>query len=265
MIETAQRIGFRALVWGLYIFLLAPLICVILVSFNAEAIQSFPPAELSLRWYWFALNVDSFVRGAGLSFLVALVATAIAAPISVAAAVAIWRSTWRGKVALEALFLSPIVVPGIVIGISLLVALAAIDVREAPIRLLCGHVLIVMPYIVRTTFASLARLDPSLEEAAETLGSSRWQAFFHVTLPLIRPGIVAGVIFGFILSFDDVNVSLFLVDARTVTLPIAIMSYLQYSFDPSVAAISSMLILITLLLAVVLEWSFGLKRLLAGQ
>jgi putative spermidine/putrescine transport system permease protein len=265
MIETAQHIAFRTLVWALYIFLLAPLVCVVLVSFNAEAIQSFPPAALTLHWYWFALNVDSFVRGTSASFLLALAATFVAAPIAIAAAVALWRSPWRGKVALEALFLSPIVVPGIVIGISLLVALAAVDVREAPIRLLCGHTLIVLPYIIRTTLASLARLDPSLEEAAETLGASRRQAFFHVTLPLIRPGVVAGVIFGFILSFDDVNVSLFLVDARTVTLPIAIMSYLQYSFDPSVAAISSMLILITLLLAIVLEWSFGLKRLLAGQ
>jgi putative spermidine/putrescine transport system permease protein len=265
MSEILQRAGFRALVWALYAFLLAPLVCVVIVSFNREPIQSFPPTGLTLHWYAFALQVESFVRGSTTSFLVALGSTLIATPIAVAAAVGLWRGTWRGKAALEAFFLSPIVVPGLVIGISLLVALAAIDVREAPVRLLAGHVLIVMPYVIRTTLASLSRLDQSLEEAAETLGASRWQAFLHVILPLIRPGVVAGMIFGFILSFDDVNVSLFLVDARTTTLPIAIMSYLQYSFDPSVAAISSMLIFVTILLAIVLEWTFGLKRLFAGQ
>jgi putative spermidine/putrescine transport system permease protein len=145
------------------------------------------------------------------------------------------------------------------------VALAAIEVRQAPVRLMVGHVLIVLPYVVRTTLASLSQLDSSLQEAAETLGATPRQTFFQVILPLIRPGVVAGMIFGFILSFDDVNVSLFLVDTRTATLPISVMSYLQYSFDPSVAAISSMLIALIFGLTLLLERWFGLKRLFAGQ
>jgi putative spermidine/putrescine transport system permease protein len=104
-----------------------------------------------------------------------------------------------------------------------------------------------------------------LIEAAETLGASRFGAFREIVLPLIRPGIVAGMLFGFILSFDDVSVSLFLVDARTVTLPIAIMSYLQYSFDPSVAAISSMLIGLTFVVIVAIERRMGMKQLFTGQ
>jgi putative spermidine/putrescine transport system permease protein len=137
--------------------------------------------------------------------------------------------------------------------------------RLAPVRLFVGHVLIVMPYVIRTTLASLAQIDPALKEAAETLGASYRQVLLKIILPLIRPGIVAGMIFGFILSFDDVNVSLFLVDARTTTLPISVMSYLQYSFDPSVAAISSLLIAATFIITIVLERSFGLKRLFAGN
>lgn len=265
MIDVAQRYLFNASVWALYAFLLAPLVCVVVVSFNYEPIQSFPPTSWSLRWYAFALQNSGFVNGTIVSAALALCATLVATPLGVMAAIGLWKSQWRGKPLLEALFLSPIIVPGLVTGISLLVALAAIDVRQAPIRLLIGHVLIVMPYVVRTTLASLSQLDPALQQAAETLGASSRKAFFLIVLPLIRPGVIAGMVFGFILSFDDVNVSLFLVDARTVTLPIAIMSYLQYSFDPSVAAISTMLIALTFTATVILERWFGLKRLFAGQ
>jgi putative spermidine/putrescine transport system permease protein len=265
MMQRLYDGAFRALTWALYAFMLAPLVCVVLVSFNPDAVQSFPPRGLSLRWYWHALQQPSFVDGASASAILALCATAIATPAGVAAAWALSRARWRGKAALEMLLLAPLVVPGLVTGIALLVALAAIDVREAPLRLLIGHVLIVLPYVVRTTLASLARLDPSLTEAAATLGASRFGAFREIVLPLIRPGIVAGMLFGFILSFDDVSVSLFLVDARTVTLPIAIMSYLQYSFDPSVAAISSMLIGLTFVVVVALERRMGMKQLFTGQ
>jgi putative spermidine/putrescine transport system permease protein len=256
--------GFDALAWALYAFMLAPLVCVVLVSFNADAVQSFPPRALSLHWYWHALNEPSFVNGAIISAVLALCATALATPAGIAAALALHRSRWRGKAAIELLLLAPLVVPGLVIGIALLVMLAGMDVREAPLRLLIGHVLIVLPYVVRTTLASLARLDPALTEAAETLGASRLAAFLQVILPLIRPGVVAGMLFGFILSFDDVSVSLFLVDARTVTLPLAIMSYLQYNFDPSIAAISSMLIGLTVVVVLVVERRLGMKQLFTG-
>lgn len=264
MIARLYSGAFRGLVWALYAFMLAPLVCVVLVSFNADAVQSFPPRALSLHWYWHALRQPSFVDGAVASAALAFCATMIATPAGVAAAWALSRSRWRGKAALEMLLLAPLVVPALVIGIALLIALAAIDVREAPLRLLVGHVLIVLPYVVRTTLASLARLDPSLIEAAETLGASRIVAFREVVLPLIRPGIVAGMLLGFILSFDDVSLSLFLVDARTVTLPIAVMSYLQYSFDPSVAAISAMLIGLTFVVVVVIERRMGMKQLFTG-
>ncbi|WP_431281485.1 ABC transporter permease [Humitalea sp. 24SJ18S-53] len=259
-----RRLAWRCAILSIYIFLLAPLVCVVIVSFNAEAVQTFPPKSWSFRWYAHALTVDSFRSGTWLSLLLAVSAALVATPIGVAAAFGLHRSNWRGKAALESLFLAPLIVPGIVIGISLLIALAAMDVRDAPVRLLMAHVIAILPYSIRTVLASLSRLDPLLEEAAETLGASGFSAFWYVILPLIRPGIVAGLVFGLILSFDDVSVSLFLVDARTTTLPIAIMSYLEYSFDPSVAAISSMLIAATLGIAVLLERGFGLKRLLAG-
>ena len=120
--------------------------------------------------------------------------------------------------------------------------------------------LITFPFSVRTILASMARLDATLEEAAETLGASPVQVFWRVTLPLIRPGIAAGAIFSFVMSFDNIPVSIFLVGGQTTTIPIAIISYLEYNFDPSIASVSSILIVASLSLALLLERVFGLRR-----
>lgn len=265
MTAALQRYSFRVLIWAIYVFLLAPLVCVLVVSFNAEPVQSFPPTSWSLKWYAFAFSSETFMHAAMVSIVLATTATIIATPLGVLAAIGLWRGNWRGKAALEAIFVAPIIVPGLVTGLSLLVSLSAAGMRDAPARLVLAHVLIVLPYVIRSTLASLLQLNRSLFEAAETLGATATQTFNQIILPLIRPGVVAGMIFGFILSFDDVNVSLFLVSARTVTLPISIMSYLQYSFDPSVAAISSTFMLLTFATTIVLERWFGLKRLFTGS
>ncbi|HEV7918388.1 MAG TPA: ABC transporter permease [Solirubrobacterales bacterium] len=264
MTATLTRVAYQGSVVAIYVFLLAPLVFVIAVSINGGAVPSFPPTDPSLRWYWSALTQQSFVDGMVTSAWLALASTAVATPIGIAAALGIYRGRFRGKEILESLFLAPLIVPGIVIGIALLAAFVAVDLRDAPLRLLAAHVVLVLPYSIRTVLASLARIDLSLEEAAMTLGATRWSAFRLVILPLMRPGIVAGMVFAAILSFDDIAVALFLVDAKSTTLPVAILSYLQYSFDPSIAALSSMLIIGTLTIAVVLERVFGLKSLLGG-
>jgi putative spermidine/putrescine transport system permease protein len=264
MIEAIQKRAFWAWSAFLYIFIITPLICVILASFNQESVQTVPPLQWSVRWYEEALRNQNFVRGALTSLLVATIATVVATPIGVLGAFGLWKSRSRYKAALDAFFALPIVVPGLVTGISLLIVLTAADVAVGNVKLICGHVLIVLPYVIRTTLASLAQFNPSLWEAAETLGASPPQVLWRIVLPIVRPGIVAGMVFGFILSFDDVNISLFLVDARTITLPISIMSYLQFSFDPSVAAISTILIGVTFVGTLLLERLFGLKRLFEG-
>jgi putative spermidine/putrescine transport system permease protein len=264
MIAAIQRQAFWAWSAFLYIFIMMPLVCVVIASFNYESVQSVAPSQWSLRWYGEALGNPNFVRGILTSLLVATVATIIATPIGVLGAFGLWKSKSRYKAALDAFFALPIIVPGLVTGISLLIVLTAADQATGNVKLICGHVLIVLPYVIRTTLASLSQFNPSLWEAAETLGASPPQVLWKIVLPIIRPGIVAGMIFGFILSFDDVNISLFLVDARTITLPISIMSYLQFNFDPSVAAISTLLIGITFTSTLLLERLFGLKRLFAG-
>lgn len=251
---------FLVLIAAIYVFLLLPLLVVVTVSFSDGSVATFPPSSLSLRWYARALTLDLFVNGLVNSVALGAVAAVASTALGTAAALALARSRLPAAEAVQAFFLSPLVVPGVVVGIALLATCAAVGLRDAPTRLAIAHVVVCVPYSVRTVLASLARLDVSLEEAALTLGADPWRTFWGVTLPMIRPGIAAGAIFAFVISFDNVPVSVFLADARTTTLPLAIISYLEYNFDPSVAAISSVMIFFALGTAVALDRLFGLRR-----
>ena len=183
---------------------------------------------------------------------------------ALAAAYGLVRGRFRGRDAIQTLLLAPLVVPSLVIGLAILLAFSGMGVRAVGARLVGAHVLITFPYMVRTILASLARLDPAVEEAARTLGASALRCFVLVTLPLVRPGVVAGMLFAFIVSFDNVSLSLFLTNARTNTLPIAILNYVEYNFDPSVAAISTMLVAFSLGAALLVERLVGLRRVVGG-
>jgi putative spermidine/putrescine transport system permease protein len=245
-------------------FVLAPIAVVVIASFSDGAIPQFPPRIWSLRWYAHALDEAAFTDAAWNSAWLAVVATLIATPLALAAAFAIMRGRFPGRQALQAFFLAPLFVPAIVISLALLVAMARLGIRDVSLRLVGAHVLVTFPYLVRTIMASLARFDQSLEEAARTLGAHPLRGFMLVTLPLIRPGVIAGMLFALIVSFDNVSVSLFLTSARSNTLPLAILNYVEYNFDPSVAAISTMLVVVSLTAAVLMERAVGLRRVVGG-
>jgi len=255
-----MRVLFPGVIFTIYAFIAAPLIVVIVVSFNSGNVASLPIEGFSLRWYANALETRAFVRALGTSLWLAITATMIAMPIALAAAVAIAQGDFRGRAAMETFFMTPLLVPGLVIGIALLVSFSALQVRDAPLRLLAGHVLIALPYCIRTILASLTRMDRALIEGAQTLGADDFTAFRLITLPLAAPGIIAGTSFAFLQSFGDVPISLFLIDARNATLPITIMSYLEYSVDPTVAAMSSMITIASFAVALVIERLVGLRR-----
>lgn len=245
-------------------FILAPIVVVVAVSLTDSPIPEFPPRGLTLRWYAHALSEDVFTTSALNSLWLATLATAIATPLALAAAYGLVRGRFRGRDAIQTLLLAPLVVPSLVIGLAILLAFSGMGVRDVGARLVGAHVLITFPYMVRTILASLARLDPAVEEAARTLGASALRCFVLVTLPLVRPGVVAGMLFAFIVSFDNVSLSLFLTNARTNTLPIAILNYVEYNFDPSVAAISTMLVAFSLGAALLVERLVGLRRVVGG-
>jgi putative spermidine/putrescine transport system permease protein len=248
-----------------FAFLLVPLLVTTLMAFDSRSyFGPLPPPSLSLRWFKKFFTEDYVLIGLRVSLLLAVLATAIATAVGVSAAVAIDGRAFPGKRAVLALFLSPLVVPPVVIGFSLLLFLSRLGVFDGFARLLCGHVIITVPYTIRASLASLTGRDRSLTEAALNLGATERQAFRTITLPLIRTGIITGMVFAFAVSLDDVAVSTFLTDPTTYTLPVALVSNMRATFDLTIAAAAVLLMGTTAILIIVLERTVGFDRLI-GQ
>ncbi|MCB9945379.1 MAG: ABC transporter permease [Geminicoccaceae bacterium] len=227
-----------------FIFILLPLIFVTWLSFYAQEIPSYPPEGYSLQWYGAIVGNDRFISGLLLSIQLGVMATAIGLCVGVPAALCISHFRFHGREMLNNLLLLPLMVPGVVLGTAIYVFHVETEIATGlPILgsfagLVWGHVLVTIPWIVRLVTTSLAGFDRTLEEAAQNLGANPWITFRRITLPAILPGIVAGAMFGFVSSFGNLEMSLFLVGPGRTTLPIAILQYLQWKIDPTIAAIS---------------------------
>ncbi|HEX2889692.1 ABC transporter permease [Vineibacter terrae] len=232
------------------VLILTPLVFVTWLAFFRQEIPSFPPEGYSLRWFAAIADEKKFVDGFSLSLQLGVMATLIGLALGVPAALCVVRFRFPGREALSSLLLLPLMVPGVVLGTSMYVfhveAENALDVDVLGTfwALLAGHVIIVIPWVVRLVMASLAGFDRAIEEAAHSLGANPVTAFFRVTLPMIRPGIVAAGLFGFVTSFGNLEMSLFLVGPGRTTLPIAILQYLEWRIDPTIAAVSVLQILL---------------------
>lgn len=246
----AGRAGFAALAWAILAFVVAPLLFVIWVAFFSNQIVSFPPEGHTLRWFGNAWATAAFREGFLLSTQVALLATAGALLVGVPAALFLARYGFPGRETLLTLFMSPLIVPAIVAGTAVYMAYirfemaTEVQVAGTLFGLVVAHVVIAIPWTVRLVLASLVGADRSIEEAALNLGANRWVAFVKVVLPLIKPGIVAGALFSFVISFIDLEKSLFLVGPGRTTLPIAIVSYLEWTLDPTICAVATIQIAI---------------------
>ncbi|HMK79782.1 MAG TPA: ABC transporter permease [Xanthobacteraceae bacterium] len=227
-------------------FILLPLALVTWLAFFRQEIPSFPPEGYSLQWFGAVLNNRSFADGFVLSFEVAVAATLIGLALAVPASLAVARRKFTGRGAVNTLLLMPLIVPGVVLGTAIYVFQIEAEIATGlpllgtTLGLVAAHALIVIPWAARLVSASLAGFDPSIEEAAKNLGAGPWTTFRRVTVPAIWPGIVAGALFGFVMSFGNLEMSLFLVGAGRTTLPIAILQYLEWKIDPTVAAVSVM-------------------------
>jgi putative spermidine/putrescine transport system permease protein len=250
----------RALNIALVAFLLLPIVMVVLFAFNPANYIVFPPTGFTFRWFGKFFASREFMAGLWLSFWVAAATVAVSSVLGVAAALALVRGKLPFSGFLASLFLSPLMIPAILTGLAIFQFYVLLDVGRTTWGLLMGHVVITIPYVVRTTIAVLHNFDRSLEEAARNLGASPLRTFREVTLPLIRPGVIAGGIFAFIISFDQFPLSLFLVTPGRETLPIQLFNYLKYDFDPTVAAASTISILISVAVVVVLERTVGLQE-----
>jgi putative spermidine/putrescine transport system permease protein len=256
----AQRIVSLSILLSV-IFLIVPLAVVVCMSLDArDYLGQFPPSALSLNWYKKFFSDSYLIGGLETSFVLATLSAVISTTIGVAAAVAINRMSERAANAVTAVFLSPLIVPGIVVGFALLLFYSRVGMGDSFLRLLCAHVLITFPYATRTVLATLGGIRPSIAEAALSLGATEFRAFWTITLPLARSGIAAGAIFAFVFSLDDVAVSLFLSDPTNYTLPVALLSLMHANFDLTIAAAAVLLVGFSVAVMFVVDRVVGLDR-----
>ena len=250
----------KALSVAVYVFLLAPLLVVVLASFNSADFLSFPPRGFSLRWYRALWESEVWGDSFRLSLLLTAVVTPLALIIGTLAAYALVRYSFPGKGAMATLVMAPLVMPQIVLGIALLNYMSGLGLVGSLTGLIVGHLVVTLPFTVRLVSISVHNLDPALERAAQNLGATPLQTFWRVTLPLLRPGIVAGAIFAAIISFGELAVTLLIAGARTTTLPLRIFNYTEYNFDPTINAVSTIFVVLALVLIIVLDRLIGLVR-----
>jgi len=235
----------RVAVAVLMAFMTLPTVVVIAVSFNPTAILSFPPAGFSLRWYENVVTYPQFQRAAVNSLFVTGGAVALALPVGTLAALALERGRLRGRSVWAAVLLSPLVVPGVAAGLGFLILAASLGLLRSRSVLITAHVALVLPFVVRSVWVSVRNLDPALERAAASLGATPWRTFRRVTLPLLRPGLFAALLFAVVVSLNEFVVSLFISNRVTEILPVAMFSYVVNYTDPTIAALSSLFIVTT--------------------
>ncbi len=243
-----------------YLYLLAPILIVIPVSFSEAAYLVFPPRGFSLRWYANFFSLRELTDALALSARLAVTVTVASITIGTMASFALVRYRFAGKDVLRTLFMSPMVLPGVVLGIGFLIFFSRTRLIYTFWSLFFAHLVVTLPYVIRTVSATLQGFPRVLEEAAASLGASPVAVFRSVTLPLVKPGVMAGAIFAFIVSFDELVISIFLTGPRLSTLPVQIYNYIEFTSDPTIAAISVILILLTTGAVALLERFVGFGR-----
>jgi putative spermidine/putrescine transport system permease protein len=246
-------------------FILAPIIVVCAVAFTSEGYLSLPTKGLSLRWFKAILDYPEFLRAFRESLWLAALSSTIAIGLAVPAALAIARYRFPGREAMTALFLSPLMIPHVILGIAFLRFFSQIGLSGSFLGLILSHIIVVLPFALRLVLAASYGIDQRIEHAAISLGANSFVTFRRVTLPLIMPGVVSGWVLAFINSFDEVTMTVFIASPSTTTLPVRLFLYIQDNIDPLVSSISASLILMTAVVMIVLDRLFGLDRLFLGS
>jgi putative spermidine/putrescine transport system permease protein len=254
-----------ALVWAMaafaIVFLLTPLVVTVAVSFGSSAVFTLPPPGWSMRWYERVWTTRGLMASLMTSVQIAGLATAISLVLGTLCAIALVRGRFAGRDAIATFLVSPLMVPGLVVGIAMLQGFKLVGLREAWPSLLVAHVVITMPYVVRTVLASLSLFDFTLIDAARTLGCSYAQALRKVMAPALAPAFLTSGMFAFLASMDNYPVSIFFTDAWTKTLPLQMLQLVEERPDPTIAAISTGLIVLAILVLIIGDRLVGLRKL----
>lgn len=258
--QPAFRICFYVIGSLVLLFELSPLLVTLAISVSEGPFATFPPTGMTFRWYAQIFGNQEFLESATLSLGLALASTATALVLGLPAAYALNRSKFKGKSAIEGLLLSPLIFPVLITGLALLQFTSWAGMRLSTVNMFFGYTLIAIPYVVRTISASLILVDRTLEEAARTLGAGNVKTFWRVTIPQIVPGITAGALFSFMMGLDNYTIAMWFSDAQVTPLPLLVMKSMARVFDPSIAAMASVMILVGAIVIVVMEKLVGIRR-----
>ena len=254
------RLAFLGLVAFWQVFLVAPIVIIVIASFTSANYMTFPPPGFSVKWFAEVMSLSWFKDALVTSLIVATASTAAAAAIGILAARVLARHHFRGRVVVEYVVLSPLILPGVVLGFALFNALVYFRLEDLGLpNLIAGHTLVTVPFVVRSVWSAMAGTDISLEEAAQSLGASPAVAFWKVVLPTARPGIIAGAILAFTYSFNDLTMSIFLSGVDATTLPVQVMANIEYSADPTPAAVSTLMVGLTFTFFIIIARTVGLR------
>jgi putative spermidine/putrescine transport system permease protein len=260
-IERLARLGMWLAAAVTVVFLMMPLLVTVAVSFGSSGIFTLPPPSWSLRWYEKLATTRGLWPALLTSLEVAAFATVLALVLGTFCAIALVRGRFPGRESIATFLVSPLMLPGLVVGIAMLQGFKALGLREAYPSLLIAHVVITLPYVVRTVLAALSLFDFSLIDAARTLGCSYPAALMRVLVPALGPAFLTSGMFAFLASMDNYPISIFFTDGWTKTLPIQMLQYVEENPDPTIAAISTGLVLLAILALIVGDRLVGLRKL----
>jgi putative spermidine/putrescine transport system permease protein len=243
-----------------YLFLLAPVVIVVVISFSADSFIVFPPSGWSMRWYERLFAHDALMTGLRLSLVVAVIVAILSLVLGVPAALALAKGQFRGRDALANFFLAPLLLPTLVMGLALLLAFQPWRLTATIPGLVLAHLTVTLPFVIRMMATAFSTLPDDVEAAAATLGAPPWRVFARVTLPLAAPGLTAAAALSFLLSFDETVISLFVSGPRASTLPVEMVRYVEGRSDPMIAALSVILVLGTIGIVLIVERLVGVAR-----
>lgn len=266
MTQAVPFLLYRGLILLAYAIVMAPVLAVVGISFFDQEIVSFPPQGWTLRWFANAWARPEFTQGLIASLQLAVIATAIGVPLGTMAAYGLHRSRFVGKNVVSALLLGPLAVPAIIAGTALYIFYIRAEfildrtIVGTTAGLVAAHVLLTIPWTVRLVSASMEGLDVSVHEAAANLGARPWTVAWRITLPMLRSGIVAACMFSFIQSFENLELSLLLIGPGKITLPVAMLNYLEFRIDPTLAAVGTIQIVLIGVLMLITDRYVKLSR-----
>ncbi|RMX03507.1 ABC transporter permease [Corticibacter populi] len=247
------------------LFILAPLAVVVAVSFTDKGFISMPTDGLSLRWFRAILDAGEITSAFWFSVRLGLVAACCAVVLAVPAALALARYRFPGREALMAFFMSPLMIPQVVLGAAFLRFFNIAGLSGSFFWLMLTHVVVIVPYAMRLVLSAATGMNREIDNAGLSLGASRWTVFRRITLPMLMAGIAGGWMLSFIQSFDELTMTIFVATPGTMTLPVAMYNHIAHTIDPLVASVSTVLIAGTLVLMLLLDRVVGLEKVLIGR